>query len=133
MQCGNTSRKADLPRLENILHILQSKQVESQSNHGDCPNIPQRVQIKKESQNRFASLSSMAAIYENDTVEEDTTPTTKMGEDRHAKKEAIVFGDRFAFEDDDLGEWIELTYFIYVSYAFLDGIKGPSPNRPLSH
>lgn len=114
------SRNADLPRLEDILHILQSKQVESQSNNGDYPDIPQRVPVTKESQNRFASLSSMAAIYENDTVGEDTTPTTKMGEDRHAKNETIVFGDRFVFEDDDLGEWIDLTYFIYSLDAILD-------------
>ena len=44
---------------------------------------------------------------------------------------ADIITHRFALEDDDLGEWIELSYFVYVSFASLDGSSPSGTDRLL--
>jgi hypothetical protein len=120
-----------LRRLEETLHILQSKQIEIQSNSKYNPAISQKASENNQNYNRFASLGSRTVNYENAMEVEDTASTTKMDENRPAKTETVVFDDRLALEDDDLGEWIELSYSIYVGCVSLDRICVPGTNRPL--
>jgi hypothetical protein len=61
---------------------------------------------------------------------EDIASTTEMDENRPVKTETVVFDDRLALEDDDLGDWIELSYSIYVSYISRQ-YWGSGTNRPL--
>jgi hypothetical protein len=125
------SMKTELRRLEETLYILQSKQIQTQSNSKYNPAISQKASENNQNCNRFASLGSRTANYENAMEVEDTASTAKIDKIRPAKTETVVPDDRLALEDDDLGEWIELSYSIYVSCVSLDRIDVSGTNRPL--
>lgn len=126
---------ADLQRLEETLHILQSKQIEIQSNSRRSPTISPSAPENNHSHNRFSPLGQVAAADKNMTEVEDTGSTTKMDEGRPTKTERMDFDDRhdrLAILDDDLGEWIELCYYTYVGCILLDKtVLRDYTNRPL--
>ena len=102
-----------LVRLENILHILRSKQIGDQSNEDDH-GILRKAPSNARGHNRFASLILKEDVDEQRTEVKDKAPETTLMQQRSINNE-------FALEDDDLGEWIELSFVLYVSHV--------SPNK----
>ena len=116
-----------LRRLEDILHILQLKQIEAQSNNYN-PGISRTAPANTHGHNRFASLSSKEDIYEQETEVDDKARETTVKEQRSINPDTVDFDNGFDLEDDDLGEWIELSYVVYVSHDSLNKIVAPKTN-----
>ena len=102
------------PRLEEILRILQSKQIETQSNEGG-QSTPLTDPANTQDLNRFASLSLKEDIGQQETEVEDEVLVTTLKEQHSMETEIVDFDNGFSLEDDDLGEWIELSFLLYVS------------------
>lgn len=114
MKMQRAEWNADLRRLKETLQILQSKQIDTQSSSTHNPAVSQRVPENVQSLNRFASLGPGAANDENVMEAEDTGSTTEMDEAHPAKTGETVFYDHLDLDDDDLGEYIELSYISYT-------------------
>ena len=108
-----------LLRLEEILHILRSKQIDTQLKK-DGHSIPLTPPANTQDLNRFASLSVKEDIGQQETEVEDEVPATTLKEQHSMETETVDFDNGFSLEDDDLGEWIKLSFLLYVSLVSLN-------------
>ena len=96
------------------MHVLQAKKTKTQPIKRCSPSVAQTAPAVIQNHNRYALLGSSPDNYKDGPIKEDTISTISLEADYDAQIQTAMSDEDLPFIDDDIGEWIELSYFISV-------------------
>ncbi|KAI8179535.1 hypothetical protein KHU50_003026 [Colletotrichum sp. SAR 10_65] len=110
--------KKEVPQLSNVLEILTPLRAANAASPVPSPDEARMMQTI----NRFEGLDLLQDVESSDSESgsgdgpsepsEIEEPTEEVSEKSDSHRELLEY-DGIVLEDDDIGEWIELTHFIY--------------------